>query len=589
MLSGAHAQSVAWGTSANLQPMSFNSNGGLDNMTWQLGWFNSGYTPDGSNYETWVANFNRVSSLTPVPDPMNPGTLVNFPTYRNDGGVWAVSVNTFDVGAAAAGQQMVVFAYNDASAFGTPQGEVLIYQQDGLLFPAAPNQATFDINDNPGDPSDDSFTVFWGRVDREVYADGGVVEDPDDDSVVRVPQEDSNATPAFSGAATFETQSASWGILDEAIFAAAPSILLGSPFGRLPTLEQRVGERIWLHGHAEQPTAGGRRPIAVASEEGEETAASPSEDSSDWQANPLLNAGWVRVIHDQVRSEIGGSREYESDFYGLQLGFDHPLERSEKGIWVLGLTAQAGTLDADAYSLTGSGSLETEGYGVGATATWHGNDGIYADFQGQLNFLENDYSTGILGDFVGDGDAEMLSLSVELGHRLIFYEHHRYDDYRSRRDHLAETPERIWEAGESWGVTPQVQLQWSRLSEHSLTDSRGFNPVEIDAQEEVIGRLGLAVDYRIGDGQAEPMRKIYGIANILHRFTDDPEVFFSAADFTAEEPKTWGELGLGGSMAWYNEPEDRLWQVYGEAAYRRADGGADIYGLHFTLGLRAAW
>lgn len=580
----SHAQSVAWGTSANFQPMSFTSTGAVDDLTWQLGWFEDGYTPDGSNYETWVDNWNRVSSLTSVPDPGNPGTQVNFPTYRNDSGVWAVSVNTFDVGTAAVGKQMYVFAYNDANAFGTPQGEVLIYRQDGLVFPASPDQVTFDIADNPGDSSDDNFTVIWGQVDREVYEDGGVIQGEGES---RDPQADSNASPPFSGFGTFETQSFSWPIFDEAIFVAAPEILFGSPFSRLPTLEQRVGDRIWLHEQRDRPTAGGRRPVRTAPQQTADDGPEP-EAIPELLGNPLLDAGWVRVIHDRVSGNVGSGREYDSQYYGLQAGFDLPLEPTNKGTWILGLTSQLGTLEADAHSPSGRGSLDTEGFGLGATATWYGNDGIYADLQSQLNFLKSDFSTQGLGDFTHGEDAEMLALSIELGQRYVFREHHAYSDYQYRRD-IEPTPVREWRSGESWGVTPQVQLQWSHLSEQSFTDSRGFNPVELEAQEQVVGRLGLAVDYRIGDGQSDAMRKLYGIANILHRFSDDPEVFYSGERYTAEEEATWGEIGLGGSVAWYNQSEDSLFQVYGEFAYRRAAGSSGSDGVHFTLGLRKAW
>jgi len=201
------AQTVAWGSSANFNPISFTSNGSVDNLTWQIGWFNNGYTPTFSNYATWASNWNGVSSLTPEPEIGNPGNLVNFPYYKDFDGLWAVSVNTYDVGALAAGKQMYTFAFNDMSKIGTPLGEVLLYREDGLLFPTVPNQVTFDIADNPLDTNDDPFTVIWGQVDRQVYGAGGMLVGGGIYSDLKL---DSNTQPPNNGFGTFESQSFTW-------------------------------------------------------------------------------------------------------------------------------------------------------------------------------------------------------------------------------------------------------------------------------------------------------------------------------------------------------------------------------------------
>jgi fibronectin-binding autotransporter adhesin len=113
--------------------------------------------------------------------------------------------------------------------------------------------------------------------------------------------------------------------------------------------------------------------------------------------------------------------------------------------------------------------------------------------------------------------------------------------------------------------------------------------VRIKAQEQMLGRLGLAIDYRVGDGSSKPMRKVYGIANLLHRFSDDPESFYSGQRYSAEVEQTWGELGIGGSIDWYNDEEDSLFKLYGEIAGRWAGGRSESTGVHITLGARRAW
>jgi hypothetical protein len=147
--------------------------------------------------------------------------------HQDWGGFWAVSVNTLDVGAAAAGRQMYVFAYNDLNKIGTSDGEALLYRQDGLLFPSTPNQVTFDIADNPKNTDDDAFTVIWGRVDRNMYhdslwptgtnysplpANGGVITGG---GIFSVPVADSQATPYDQGNGTFEAQFGTWSAVPE--------------------------------------------------------------------------------------------------------------------------------------------------------------------------------------------------------------------------------------------------------------------------------------------------------------------------------------------------------------------------------------
>jgi hypothetical protein len=114
-----------------------------------------------------------------------------------------------NVGAAAAGKQQYQFAYNSLGLLGTPDGEAFLTRQDGLLFPDGPIANVFDIADFPFNSDDDLFTVIWGRVDRDMYATGGIVTGSGEISSV-VP--DSNATPADSLNGRFEVQSATWPI-----------------------------------------------------------------------------------------------------------------------------------------------------------------------------------------------------------------------------------------------------------------------------------------------------------------------------------------------------------------------------------------
>ena len=219
----SQAQTADWGTSYSLVgPLSYDSTGAVDNqvMFWTLGWFNDGYIPDATNFDTWAANYNIVDTNShrnyPDPDPLDP-----IPNY------WVTSGHKDDVGLAAGGKQMYTFVFNDLNLIGTEQGEVLMYRQDGLLFPTIPNQVTFDIANNPTDNglafNDDAFTVIWGQVDRSMFAVGGVLVGG---GYISAPKPDTNEPEGFG---TFEAQTATWTPIPEpsaAVLACLGSLVL---------------------------------------------------------------------------------------------------------------------------------------------------------------------------------------------------------------------------------------------------------------------------------------------------------------------------------------------------------------------------
>ena len=153
------------------------------------------------------------------------------------------------------------------------------------------------------------------------------------------------------------------------ISGAIPSILLDA-FTDLPTLEQRTAARqwVWL---------------------GDGTPENPSPE----------HGVWVRFSGDHISAlpqSNFGSYELESDRWTAQTGMEITLQETDTGTWLLGLTAQYTTVDADLANARGSGSVEATGYGTGLTATWYGQSGAL-DLQGQLNWIESDIATSTNG------------------------------------------------------------------------------------------------------------------------------------------------------------------------------------------------
>ena len=299
-----------------------------------------------------------------------------------------------------------------------------------------------------------------------------------------------------------------------AVYESAPSVLLGG-FADMSTLEQRIGQRLWA-----DATAG----------------------SGAW----LRTTGnWTDVTQDN--STAGTS--YEQAAFGLQAGYDLAPIVGAGGEWVLGVTGQYGQVNTDVSNAFGTGRIESDGYGLGATATWYGNSGTYVDLQGQLNWIDSDFSTAG-GTTMRDGlSSTAHTLSVEIGHRYA----------------MSATSTLI----------PQAQLTWGNLDGSSFTDAQG-NAVAWGSYNSLTGRIGLAYEYT-GAGlsggatadTSDPKQKIYVIGNLLQDFSDTTSVTLNSSTLTAQNKATWAEIGIGGSIRWNDNTT-----LYTEANYSTELGSA---------------
>lgn len=216
------AQSVAWGGSTSNNQLSFDSHGNADLgvLTWELGWFADGYSPNATNFATWADNWNSVDvgAFTSAGPPGPPGPFLSANLFLD---------NLLDAPVGTEGKQMYTFVHNggttDAAVWGplmgTPNGEALIYTLGQTFKGTGIPTQSFNIADNPTDPNDD-LTVIWGRVDRYMYADdtwpsgsgsppadGGVIWNA---GVISNPIANSVASPANDLNGTFENQTATW-------------------------------------------------------------------------------------------------------------------------------------------------------------------------------------------------------------------------------------------------------------------------------------------------------------------------------------------------------------------------------------------
>ncbi|RVI05007.1 autotransporter outer membrane beta-barrel domain-containing protein [Sinorhizobium meliloti] len=318
--------------------------------------------------------------------------------------------------------------------------------------------------------------------------------------------------------------------------------LLG--FIQLPTLRRRAsGERV------PALRSCGSVPLNV---EGNQTAAC-AED----------NTVWARIdgTRAHVEPEESGARvsEYDSRSWLLQAGIDALLHSSGKGELIGGLTAHYGGINTDVSSFYGDGSIDTRGYGLGATLTWYGQNGFYLDGQGQLTRFDSDLDSDILGRLADGNDGLGYAVSIEAGHRIGL--------------------------GDTWALTPQAQLVNTSVNFDDFVDPYGAR-VSLDDGNSLRGRIGLALDREQqwqgaeGDGRSS---RLYGTIDLYREFLGDTRADVSGVSFGIEADDWIGEIGIGGSYNW----GDDKYSLYGEA--RASTGLSDFggsYAVRASVGLK---
>ncbi|RVG24762.1 autotransporter outer membrane beta-barrel domain-containing protein [Sinorhizobium meliloti] len=213
----------------------------------------------------------------------------------------------------------------------------------------------------------------------------------------------------------------------------------------------------------------------------------------------------------------------------------------------------------DVSSFYGDGSIDTRGYGLGATLTWYGQNGFYLDGQGQLTRFDSDLDSDILGRLADGNDGLGYAVSIEAGHRIGL--------------------------GDTWALTPQAQLVNTSVNFDDFVDPYGAR-VSLDDGNSLRGRIGLALDREQqwqgaeGDGRSS---RLYGTIDLYREFLGDTRADVSGVSFGIEADDWIGEIGIGGSYNW----GDDKYSLYGEA--RASTGLSDFggsYAVRASVGLK---
>ncbi|MDL2331868.1 autotransporter outer membrane beta-barrel domain-containing protein [Brucella inopinata] len=323
---------------------------------------------------------------------------------------------------------------------------------------------------------------------------------------------------------------------------------------KLPTLQQRVGNRYW--NSAANPVI----------EQGADAIATPLVSSEEAGTATDSQAIWGRIeaAHNRLEPDTSGSRmKQDIDTFIMQAGVDGQFYEGESGKLIGGITSQYGKAYSGISSAESDGKVDTQGWGLGATLTWYGDNGFYVDGQAQANWYDNDFDSTTANRSPANGRKGFgYALSVETGQRVDLNEH--------------------------WSLTPQAQLMWSSVDFDSFNDVWG-TAVALRDGDSLTGRIALSADYRNAwwdtDGQIV-RTSIYGIANLYQELMGDMSVKVAGVNFGTDNDRTWGGIGAGGTYAW----ADDRYAIYGEGSLNTSlNHFADSYTVKGTVGFRAKW
>lgn len=323
---------------------------------------------------------------------------------------------------------------------------------------------------------------------------------------------------------------------------------------KLPTLQQRVGNRYWSHA---------ANPVI---EQGADAIGTPLLTSPEAGAVLDNRAIWGRIEGAHNRFDTDRSTTAMKQTVNtliLQAGIDGQFYEGENGALIAGLTGQFGKARGNITSGHGDGKIDTQGWGLGGTLSWYGENGFYADGQAQAMWYTSDLNSGTANRSLIDNNKGFgYGLSLEAGKRV--------------------------DLDDNWSLTPQAQLTWSSVKFDTFNDAWGAS-VSNRNGDSLNARLGISADYRNAWRDANGLvqrTNVYAIANLYQEFMGAAEVNVADIAFKNENDKTWGGIGAGGTYAW----ADDKYALYGEGSVNTSlNNFADSYTVKGTIGFRVKW
>ena len=285
---------------------------------------------------------------------------------------------------------------------------------------------------------------------------------------------------------------------------------------------------------------------ATFAERGAALAGRDAVDLSARKTRPV----WMRLHGERWDYGAGGAAMIDSS--GFEVGMDLLSRESSAGKWIAGLTAQYGTVGAEAAAGGGVGRQGASGYGVGATLSWLGYGGFYADAQAQAGMSDSDFSSDTGGAIRSGVSARTAVAALELGWRVA--------------------------ASDSATIVPQAQISMSGVS------GDGFVSGSLDVAESsaasLDGRIGLAAEIALREGY------LRFSGSLLRALSELDGTVINGRTVAHGLPDGWAEFAVGGSL---DLSEDRVLFLDGTWRTGLGGGGGDAGGASISGGLKVNW
>lgn len=460
------------------------------------------------------------------------------------------------------GQLLLNVAFNtDSAAAGPGYADVLVI--DGAELGSAPTTVIIDRREGVGEQAPDNDILLVEVRDAAASsADAFVLQgDYEIDGEQRI------LGGLYSYALQHLADDGNWYLRSVAfsptvpVYQEYPKFLV--PLVDLSPRQYRGGNRYWRDPAAPVPI-----PTVFCKDASQNYRCAITREQAEYY---LEDDGSVVIDDSDVWVRIDGSKghyeaedatiaaEYDLRTWLLHVGVDRLLSSSRRGRLVAGVSAHYGDVSGDVTSTAGSGDIDLEGYGVGASLTWYGLSGLYVDGQARATWLSSDLGSATLGTSLADGNEGFgYALGIEIG--------------------------RSFALSEKWSLIPQAQLVYLRIDFDDFVDPYG-NQVSLRDGDSLRGRLGLAAarDSRwLAANGTVSRTSLYAVANLYNEFLNGYEVAISGSEVTSRTERLWGGIGAGFTYAW----RDGKYAIFGEASVNAALERRDSHMVAGNLGLR---
>ncbi|UTH46322.1 autotransporter-associated beta strand repeat-containing protein [Loktanella salsilacus] len=244
------------------------------------------------------------------------------------------------------------------------------------------------------------------------------------------------------------------------------------------------------------------------------------------------------------------------DGYELRAGVNFDAMSVGAGKLIFGLHGAYSATNTVLTSDSGEGAISTEGYSIGASATWIGATGYYADGQVQYTGFDNSIAAGGAQSTV---EGLGYAASIEVGKRMAL-------------------------AGSDWTITPNGQLDYASVYFDDFTSGGGLDTAMQSADSLRVG-LGVIAE-RTTQLQGDAATTIYGLANIYHELDGELLIDVAGSDVVTQLPEWSGEVGVGLSRGF----ENGMGAAYAQVTLASSlDSSVNDSNLGFTIGAQMSF